>query len=276
MQEQGTVASMLEDKMRRKDTNNDTLLSWLDPKDREQHQWAVNYLQNRIDNAKSYFRAPKHGDYRFDELLSIGEAIEADFGQNAEFEEEYGKLLASMKKAWAMQNKRRAKKAAGARSIELDPETAEMLAALATSKGVDEGAYLQQLMKNPYAKLRAGNGPKPLAGERGDLQKTAEQLGVKTMIQPNSQHESQAFIPPASEEPANTEKSQLATDTTRSSVLEPNGSSSDQEQQSITYTTASGLIIQIKKRRKKTYTAPPELSERLRELARQRGDFDED
>lgn len=236
-------------------------------------------MQNRIDNAKSYFRAPKHGDYRFDELLSIGEAIEADFGQNAEFEEEYGKLLASMKKAWAMQNKRRAMKALGARSIVLDPETAEMLAALATSKGVDEGAYLQQLMKNPYAKLRAGNGPKPLAGERGDLQKTAEQLGVKTMIQPNSQHESQAFIPPASEEPANTEQSKLATDTARSPVLDPSGSSSSQEQQSITYTTASGMIVQIEKRRKKTQKgqeALNKMTERVREIARQHGDFDED
>lgn len=262
--------------MRRKDTNNDTLLSWLDPKDREQHQWAVNYLRKQIDNAESYFGALRLREYEFDELLRIGEAIEVGFSQNAELEGKRRKLLANMKKAWAMQNKRRAKKALGVDSIELDPETAEMLAALATSKGMDKGAYLRELMKNPYTKLRAGNGPKPLAGKRGDLQKTAEQLGVKTMSQPNSQHESQAFIPPASEEPANTEKSQLATDTTRPPVLEPNGSSSGQEEQSITNTPESTLVRRLEIRRRKTYKAPPEMMEKLRELARQRGDFDED
>lgn len=261
--------------MRRKNINGDTVLSWLDPEDREQHQWAVSYLRKRIRNAKSYFQTRRGRDYEFDELLSIGEAIEADFGQDAEFETKRGKLLANMKKAWSAQSRRDSKKASGFRSIELTPETSEMLAALATSADVGEDQYLQKLMKKPYAKLLTNRGSRPLAGERGDMQKTAEQLGVKTMIQPTSKYESQARTPPASEEPASAEQSRLETDTAQLPISEPNAPSTCQEEPSITNKAESTLTTRLVIRRKKTYVVPQEMFERLQELARQRSEFDE-
>lgn len=131
-------------------------LTWLDPSDLDQIEWAANYLQERRMALQEYSRRLKYERLSFMDLIHIGDDFEREIDGGGLLADSLIKLLQDMKGAARAAKMRKKQKKSGARKIKIGSEASSRLAVLAKMEAMSEEIFLEKLIDRSYkAKERA-------------------------------------------------------------------------------------------------------------------------